>query len=182
MRPLSKRLAIACVVLAGLVFGVTQAVGSSASTPAEPGELETTQPVAPNPFASYQQPTGPELSDGAVREVALKAAAVAGDASPSSITAISTTYAAAVGALDPGATQSSPSSAGEAEYRQSTVVVVVLHGQFVLNVSTPAKRPEPSGPVLSLVIDAHTGRIDVRGVEESEPPGLSSLGAARSLG
>jgi hypothetical protein len=166
-------------VLAGLVFGATQAAGSSGSAPSNPGEPAATAP-APSPFASYAQPTGPELSDTSVRGVALKEAGMAGDSKPARMTGVNTTYADAVNALDPGATQSSPTSEGEASYRQSSVVVVTLRGQFTLNVSTPAGRREPSGQVLSVVMDAHTGRIEFRGIEESEPD-LARLGTARAL-
>jgi hypothetical protein len=176
----SRFAAITIVVLAGLVFGVTQAIGSSNSSSGA-GGLEPTQPAVPEPLASYQSPTGPALSDAALHSIALKESARAGDTDPSSIEAIDTTYAAGVHLLDPESTLPEAASAGESSYRASSVVVIILHGQFVLPVSTPSGRPEPSGPVLSLVVDAHTGHVDIRGIEESSPPELTELGSGRSL-
>jgi hypothetical protein len=179
VRSLSKRQTSACVLLAGMAFGVTQAAGSSGSASDGTGEAVGAAPAS-SPFASYAQPTGPELSDSSMRSVALREAARAGDSKPSRMTGANATYDDAAKALDPGATRSPPSSEREASYRQSAVVVVVLHGHFTLKASTPAGRRAPSGQVLSIVIDAHTGLVEFRAIEESEPE-LAQLGPARPL-
>jgi hypothetical protein len=177
MRKILK-VSVACTALAGMVFGATQAGGA----PSSPTESEASQANAPNPFNDYTQPAGADLSDDAVKSIALEQAAIAGDAEPTSITATSSSYAAAVHALDPGASMPASESAGEESYRRSSVQVLVMNGDFKLsNSRVPKGRTEPSGPVLFLVIDAHTGKIEVRGVEENNPAGVAELGDTRSI-
>jgi hypothetical protein len=167
----------ACVVLAGTVFGVTQAGGASSS----PTESAMSQADATDPFSDYTQPAGAELSDEAVKSIALEQATIAGDSNPTSITATSLSYGAAVHVLDPRASMPATESAGEESYRRSTVRMLVMNGNFTLNASVPKGRREPFGPVMFLVVDAHTGQVEVRGVEESDPVGIAELGETRSI-
>jgi hypothetical protein len=172
---------LGCLMAAALATGATQALGSSTSTtPAE--TTEEAHATAPEPFASYQASTGATIADSTIQGVATIEATLATDADPSSLTAVDTTYAAAVHALDPTAELSKTPSAGEASYYGSSVVLVTMRGQFTLHVSVPLGSPEPHGPVLTLVLDAHTGHIDVRAIEEEVPAAVASLGASRRLG
>jgi hypothetical protein len=177
--PKSLKLALACLLLAGLVgFGATQAGGASSTGP----DPEPSQANAPDPFASYTRPAGPELSDSAVDTIAQEQARIAGDPNPTSITATSSTYGAATAALDPEGTSPASASAGEESYRRSAVRVLVMDGDFRLdNSRVPRGYAEPSGPVLFLVIDAHTGKIDMRGIEESNPTAVAQLGNTRTI-
>jgi hypothetical protein len=171
---------LACLIIAALAVGATQALGSSTTT--TPTETTEARTPTQEPFASYQAPTGTPLADATIQDVATVEASRANDASPLSVTAVDTTYSAAVHALDPTAELSASPSTGEASYYGSAVVVVTMHGQFTLSVSVPPGDPEPHGSVLSLVIDAHTGHVDLRGVEEEVPSAVAGLGASRSLG
>ncbi len=179
-RPFGRIVAVV-ILVAGLAFGVTQAVGAAGSSANSPAHSEGDEATKTNPYASYQEPTGPELADEAIRAIALRVAAGSDDSSPSSITATSTTFADATRVDEPHGARQPPSSNGEANFEQSAVDLVVIDGHFTLNVPTMEGRPDPSGKVLSLIIDAHTGWIDARGIAENEPAGLAELGAARSL-
>lgn len=174
------KITVVLIIATALAVGVTQAVGaSSAST--EQTSSEPRQPQSQSPWASYQQPTGPTLSDEAIRADALGLAGQAADPTPSSMTAVNASFADAVQAVDTRLTLPVPSSSGEASYEQTGVVLVVLHGEFKLNASVPKGVAEPSGPILYLVLDAHTGRLDFRGVTPSEPSGVAALGNARTI-
>lgn len=181
MRRLFGRIIAVIILVAGLAFGVTQAIGSSGSSANSSAYSEGDEVTETSPYASYQEPTGPELSNEAIRAIALRVAAGADDASPVSITARSTTFAEAMRVDEPRGALQPPSSTGEANFQQSAVVLVILDGQFTLNAPTAEGRPDPSGTVLSLIIDAHTGWIDARGVAEDAPAGIAELGTVRPL-
>jgi hypothetical protein len=185
MRPRFKHLSLAVLLLAAMAVGATQAIGSSSASSAPPNQPSSTEPppppTAPNPYASYRPPTGPTLSDEAIRSAALTLAAAAGDARPSAISAVNTNLVAAMQSADKRFVPSAAQSPEEASYEQSAVVLTVLHGQFTLNVSVPKGEPEPSGSMLFLVLDAHTGALDFRGVASTEPAGLTALSAMRPL-
>jgi hypothetical protein len=66
---------------------------------------------------------------------------------------------------------------------KSKVVLVTMYGHFKL---TRARLPLgdqniPTGTVLTLVIDAYTGRVDYRELSEQAASGIAALGAAREL-
>jgi hypothetical protein len=178
MRLFPRRSLVVCVGAALIALGGTQMVDWTGARAASP---QAEAPIETSPFSTYEQPTGPELSAEAVRAIALNVAENAGDSNPVSISVIHTTFADAAQAANPDLVLPSPSSSGEANFQQSSVDLLVLHGQFKLNAPTPQGRPDPSGTVLMLAVDAYTGRIDYRGVDMAEPAGLSALGAATAL-
>lgn len=169
------------VVVGASIFGATQALGSPNSTPTlSPPEPD--QAAISEPLASYQQPTGPLLSDADVHSLALREAVRAGDSNPSAVLAVDTTLTNAERAVEPQAVIPETATGGAANFEHSAVSLVVLHGNFTLFAArVPRGRPAPTGTVLSLAVDAHTGAVDMRSIQTSDPSGLSALGTVRSL-
>jgi len=165
---------VGLAVAASVVFG-----GTPTGAPSGP------ESQAPSPGTGFAS-TGTRLSDAQIAAVAEAEAGRAGDAAAGSasaqtgMTAVDATLAAAVTAS--GARAAAPTPAMEA-LMHSEVVVVVLHGRFTL-ADAPVKRgdPLPTGSVLTLTIDSHTGWIDARELTNTEPSALAALGHARALG
>ncbi len=177
-----KHLIITMILLGALAFGATQALGA-AGTSTGAGSAESSPPPAnaPDPLASYEAPSGATLSDEAIRAAALRYSNAAGEEAPTAISAVDTTLASAVQTADPSTSLPTPTG-GLARFEQSSVVLLVLQGQFTLDVSVPSGQTDPRGSVLMLALDAHTGRLDYRGVTNAVPSGLSTLGTVRALG
>ncbi len=173
------RVLLACCVAVVVGVGVaTQAIG--ASTPTDTAEVST----ATDPFAGYQ-PEGarPLLSDASLTKIATEEAARAENTSPASVSATSASYAQAAQAVDPQSIPNTkPSSAGQAQYMEAPAVLITMTGNFTLSVArVPKNAKPPSGPVMFLVLDARTGRVEMRGIEEEVPPQVKALGSTRTL-
>jgi hypothetical protein len=159
-------------VCANAVFGSDQTT-TSVPAPPESGAQ------APPPLTGYQPSSGPLLSDEKIAEVARSEAVAAGEESPSMSAVDSTFKSAEEAGEDVSVSDATP---GMAALAKSEVVVVTLHGQFTLeSAPVPKGRSAPSGSVLTLVIDAHTGWIDSRELTDSDDPGISALGNVRAL-
>jgi hypothetical protein len=61
--------------------------------------------------------------------------------------------------------------------------LLVLHGHFTLNTTPRASwaTGAPSGTVLDVIIDAHTGAVEATRVAEESPETLSSLDSVTRL-
>lgn len=60
--------------------------------------------------------------------------------------------------------------------------LVTLYGEFTGNVSIPAGDTAPKGSVLTLILDAYTGKITMMGLNKTQPSlNMSSLGAVEEL-
>jgi hypothetical protein len=167
---------------ASTVFGgVTAQSTQSAGQP----QLPAGERQAAPPAAGYAQ-TGPRLSETQIAEVAQQEAARAGDATPGGgsdeamMTAVDSSLADAV---DAGPhTEMQASSPGMEALLKSEVAVVVMHGNFTLDSApVPPGAPVPTGTVLTLTIDSHSGWVDQRELTMSEAPGLAALGTPKSL-
>jgi cytoskeletal protein RodZ len=173
------RILLACCVALAVGVGVaTQAIGASTPT----GTAETA--TATDPFAGYQAESGrPLLSDASLAKIATTEAARAGNASPASVSAADASYAQAAQAVDPQSVPNTkPSSAGQAQYMDAAAVVVTMTGGFTLTTArVPNNAKPPSGPVMLLVLDARTGRVEMRGIKEEVPPQVAALGSTRTL-
>jgi hypothetical protein len=172
------RILLACCVAVAAGVGVaTQAIG--ASTPTGTAEVST----ATDPFAAYHPESGPLLSDASLEEVATTEAARAENASPASVSATNASYAQAAQAVDPQSIPNTkPSSAGQARYMEAPAVVITMTGHFTLTTAhVPNNAQAPSGPVMFLVLDARTGRVEMRGIKEEVPAQVAALGSARAL-
>lgn len=162
--------AIVVAILAGAstMLGLGQASATSGVTGAE----------APPPLVDYQAASGPVLSDEKIAGVAQAEATAAGENAPS-MSAVDTTFKSA---LETSQGAHAGTSVGMEAFGKSEVVVVVLHGHFVLNdVPIPKRATAPTGSVLTLVIDAHTGWVDSRELTDAQASGVAALGTARML-
>jgi hypothetical protein len=164
---------VALGITASAVFGGT----TQPTQPAEPaGEAQAVAPAA-----DYVQ-SGPRLTQTQIEEVAQHEAARAGDATPgdatdtATMTTVDTSLLAAAEA-SPHTTAMHASSPGMESLLKSEVVVVVMHGQFEFSSApVPKGQPEPTGTVMTLAIDSHSGWVDQRELTTSEAPGLKALG------
>jgi hypothetical protein len=88
----------------------------------------------------------------------------------------------AIGPLKTALNVMDPSSAnlyspiGEPRSASSLVDLVVAHGIFTSNGSHPRGVQSPKGRILELVIDAHTGFVEAKGLMMKVPIPLSRLG------
>jgi hypothetical protein len=167
---MSLAIIIAALVSASTVLGSAPQIGSPSS------EVE---PQAPPPLTGYQTSSGPVLTDEQIAQIARTQAARAGEEAPT-MTAVDTTLANAVEANpDDHVNTSSP---GMEALMKSEVVLVTLHGHFMLeNAPVPKGSSQPGGSVLTLAIDAHTGWVDSRELSDAPASGIANLGVARVL-
>lgn len=165
---LIKLLLPAGAVTALVLAASLQAIGASADSggPA---------PSAVEGLVNYLQPTGPELSVGAIGQLAARYAAEAGDPNPTGLTAARGTFAGAQAVLDPGSPMLArpagaklpdgstvPPSAATSAWLASPAYLVVMRGRFTANLPVPRGRALPGGAVYALIIDAHTGFAEAR--------------------
>lgn len=105
--------------------------------------------------------------------VALRLASLDGDARPTSVTAVVTSHGRALRAATPGDTL--PGAA-------QLVYLVVMKGNFTLNVPTPPGDPEPTGTYLSITLDPATFQLMDLGLSHNAPPiSLRSFGRVSTL-
>ncbi len=162
-------------LLALAAVGATETYAASNGSTAAP--VEEQQPGA----LEYTAPQGPLLTDAQVGEIADREAAGAEDASPSDVRAVDASLKSAL-AIDPHNVVPSAPDPGVAALEASAVVVVSMHGSFTLtNGRVPPGEPAPTGSVLTLILDAHTGQMEGRALTDEEEPGLAGLGALRAL-
>lgn len=174
----------AAVALAGPV--ALQSVGAQAAA-------GSGAPPAPEGLINYVPPSGPVLTSGAVAQIALRYAGQAGDATPTEVTESSSTFAAAQGALEPGspigaqATGAPPAAGGTVQgsaatsaWLASATDLVVMHGNFTVNLPVPKGDALPSGNVYALILDAHTGFPEGRYVGH-RAPAVGALGPVTAL-
>ena len=173
----TKLVALALLLAVGVVAGTVGTAQSQA--PASPtGER----------FTNYTAPTGPELSP---QEAAAKAVQRVLDTEreghPAAISGVievahsTEAVAAAVQeGLAPADAQTVGSDAEQTEIHQAPAYLVVMHGQFALNVPKPPGKPGPRGTVLSMVVDAHTGWVVALQLG-GETPKTSDLGPVTSV-
>jgi hypothetical protein len=135
-----------------------------------------------NVFAGYVAPTGPELELSKVQGIALTRASWAQDTEPTDTQAAQGTFEQVRHVMDPQLVTSAPTSAGEEAYLHSQALLVVMHGQFTLDdAPVPKGQPSPTGSVMELIVNAHTGFVEGVYLGEHEPSALSSLGSVIDL-
>jgi hypothetical protein len=173
----SRRARIGLPVLLALLAGgaaeTFAASGTSGATPTVEG------PLAEAP--EYRAPQGPLLADAQIDAIVHREAVTAQEPSPSDIRAVDTSLKSAV-EIDPHNIVPTASDPGMAALEASTVVVVSMYGDFTLNnARVPAGRSAPTGSVLTLILDAHTGQLEGRVISDEEVPGFAELGENRVL-
>ena len=148
------------------------------------GSLTSTPAEGPVP-ASYTPPSGPSLSSTALGTIASEVAGEDGDAAiaPSTMMAVQTPLEKAISATEPSTVLPTTRTESQSKLLKSTTELVVLHGQFSApNAPRPSGEPAPSGSVLELIIDAHTGWVDGYRLGGRQHADLNSLGQAAALG
>lgn len=138
-----------------------------------PAVIPGAAPVAP----SYSTPSGPAKSTAELMTVAVGVAVEAGDAKATLAGGVKTSLGMMTASLAPyvGASGASPLST----YDSSEVAWVELHGSFKLaHAAVPQGQSEPTGTVLDVGVDAHTGRVDLIALTNSDKTSqMGSLGA-----
>jgi len=144
-----RRLFAAVLVLGALLVGGTQILSASASSDSQ----------STDPLASVALPSGPELALEDVLEIARAESTRAGEPAPSAVSAGKGTLEDAMRSIDPS-TSFPEADANVRKMLGAEVVLVVMHGNFTLADAHVRKgAPPPTGTVLDLVIDAHTGDV-----------------------
>lgn len=166
-------------VVSVVVTGITEsfASGGSSQLPLSPPGEERDVVTA----SAYTPPAGPLLSDSQLATIAYREAALANEPSPASVRAVDTTLKSAE-EIQPNVVMPASSTPSVVAMEGSAVVVIVMHGSFTLtNARVPLGSPPPTGSVLTIVVDAHTGQLETRAVDNEEPPHISALGSTREL-
>lgn len=164
------------LAIIAMLVGANTVLGSDPIISSPFSEVE---PQAPPPLTGYQSDSGPVLADEQIAQIARTQAARAGEEAPT-MTAVDTTLENAVDANPDN--QVDASSPGMEALMKSEVVLVTLHGHFLLeDAPVPKGRSQPTGSVLTLAIDAHTGWVDSRELSDAPASGIADLGAARAL-
>jgi hypothetical protein len=172
---IARGMSVVLIVAVACVAAVTGA-GAAAGGPGASGSEEA---QAPAPWTTYAPATGAAMSDSAIAKVAKLRATTAGDGA-ATMTAVDTTFAASLAAQTEGPALGT--SSGISQLGGSGVVVVTMRGHFKLgDAAVPRGRHVPAGSVLTLIIDAHTGWVDVRELSNAPLPGIAALGQARTL-
>jgi hypothetical protein len=160
MRRIRRRLTVVIMLGASAVFGATQVFGASPEA----------NPVvrSPDPFAGVVVPSGPELTREQIVSIAEHASTQAGEPNPS-ISMGHGTLEAAMRTIDPSSQFPESTSPGYRAMFAMPVFLVALHGHFTLTDALVRRgSPMPSGTVLDLVIDAHTGAVTGRALPTLE--------------
>lgn len=138
---------------------------------------------AAEPEETYETSTGPELSSTQLVSDADRVVDAEGDSMPKYAELVRTTLGQAASVVDPSFSVAS-SSPGMSRWWNSDVAVVVLHGDFSVPSAAMAPRAEgvPSGTVLDLIVDSHTGALDSIRIDDKAPVSLDSLGLVDDVG
>jgi hypothetical protein len=163
------------VVIVGAVLGAIQ-MNALASSSA---------PV--KPFASVAIPGGPEISVQRVEEIAQTEAVRAGDVAPS-MSLGKGTLMEAMRSIDPSTsfpeaeTAANPEASAQIRTMLSEpVTLIVMHGEFTLdNAHVRKGDPPPTGTLLDLVVDSHTGTVVGRALPMRQEAPIQEDGALDS--
>ncbi len=133
-----------------------------------------------NIVVPYTAPSGPLLSSSQLTTIATIYATHAGDPTPSEIQAVklprSEALTAANGIYPKNAT------GALASWLSAESDVIELHGNFTLtDAPHPPHTSAPTGHIMTIVVDAHTGERIARAVTETTPANLATFGAVENL-
>jgi hypothetical protein len=160
------------VLVVSLTLTQSRAKGQTASTTEER-------------MTSYRTPTGPEMTPEAATNLAVNRWAREDGQMDGAlaVTTVHTVFAQAMavanGQAANEATYGGP--ADIAEWRTSTVYMITMKttsGTFRPNVSVPRNQSAPSGSVMTVIIDAHTGMKEGLSLTAAPPTKLNELGPA----
>lgn len=166
------------VALVSLVAGGAYAAQMPAASQSGEGEIN---------IMNYKAPTGPEMTPLAAVTSAIRFARGAEQYGELAISVSHSTFAQAQAVVESRApsTANMGGVAEIAEWRESPVYLVEFKTttpgeKFTPNVSVPPGRKGPSGEVMALIVDAHTGALEGRHIG-SKPLSLSELGPVATM-
>jgi hypothetical protein len=122
-----------------------------------PGVITGTEPTTANP--RYTASTAAALSTSDLMSVARQVASEADDPSATEVAGVRTSVGMMSASIAPGLETSSASPV--ASYNSAEVEWVELHGSFTLSAAVPRGQALPSGTVLDIAINSHTGHIEI---------------------
>jgi hypothetical protein len=162
-----KRLFVGSIAAAGITAILIVSLSAGAS--AEPTEASV--PAKP-------------LTTAEIRSLAVGTAAEDGEMAPEAVEATSGTLAQSAQATDP---EDAPPVITDPRtgrpWGDSAVDVVTMRGQFTANGPHPAGMPAPTGTVLTLTIDAKSGRVVAQSLRNTPTdlrqinPAVTTLGS-----
>ena len=164
--------------LKGVVSG--EAPPTPPGVPAGPGTVAQPAPAE----SGYTAPSGALLTDRGLEELADSTAQEdGGHALTGTVQTVQASLKSAITKIDPSSTSVAAASVGYTNWLDSTVDLMVLHGNFTLaDAPRPVEAAPPAGKVLDLIVDAHTGAVIGIHTSNAAPSDLSSLGAVTSFG
>jgi hypothetical protein len=192
---------IRCLLLIGAIIGSVAGGLQISGGGATPSSAASVQPPASDvlptipaqspteiqriaekgPPVTEAPPTGPELSLSEIRQIALKYARLANNADPSVISVAQGSFASARAVVEANVDTNAPSGSDKLPWSANSTYLVVMHGNFTLdNVPIPPGHPSPTGTVMGLILDAHTGFPEGRYVGPTTPD-LQMLGPVIQL-
>lgn len=160
---------------AGEPYVASDAESGTISKPALP-------PGAESAWTNYKEPAGPStLAAEQLHSSALASASAQGDSSPAGMESVKSNLRSVLEALTNNAALPSPSSIA-GPWLESPAYLVSMTGDFTYSGPIPAGASDPTGTVLSLAINAHTGQVEgehLGGLNSA--PNLASLGSEEAL-
>jgi hypothetical protein len=177
MNKTKRRLVVVMVLAGAALFAAVQVLSASAGP---------SQATPADPFAGYVTPSGPDIPLERVVALADARSAEAGQPDPP-MSEGKGTLEAAMRTIDRSTNLTEQTSRGYRAMLATPVDLVVMQGRFTLgDALVPAGRPMPTGSVLDLVIDSHTGAVIGRALptpeqqQQNESVPLASI-ASRGL-
>jgi hypothetical protein len=155
-----KQIVVALSIAVAVILGVTLS------------HFQSSTAVAQNTSTTEVAPTLPQL-----RATALRIATKAGDKTPTSIEETSGTLGHAATAIDP---QDAPPEVTDprtgAPWASSSVDIITMRGDFEAYGRIPRGQPVPTGTVLTFVVDAQSGFVEIISIGNAAPD-LATVGA-----
>jgi hypothetical protein len=128
--------------------------------------------------------SGATLGARGVEGVALRVAKAWGERHPHAIEYATGTLEDATAVIAPDAVSNrngSPTPPDAEGGARSAVDLIAVWGHFTANGSTPHGAKAPTGTVMELIVDAHSGFVEVHSLSHRLPAPLSRLGSVRVL-
>jgi hypothetical protein len=169
---------------------VTKTVSTPSPTPPPPAPTQTQPqamglpPLSPGAASawSYQEPSGPAvLTAEQLRSIGLASASSQGDPEPINMQAVKSDLRNVLEVITDNAPLP-PLTSAAGPWLESPAYLLSMEGDFSFSGPTPAGDPAPTGTLLLLAINAHTGEVEGEHLGSSnEAPNLASLGSVESL-
>jgi hypothetical protein len=128
--------------------------------------------------------SGAVLGARRVEGAALRLAKAWGERHPRTIEYASGTLEHAMAVLAPDAVRNpnvSPNGPDAEGGAHSAVDLIAVRGHFTANVPTPPGARAPTGTVMEMIVDAHSGFVEMQSLSDRLPAPLSRLGVVRVL-